>query len=321
MEYTYEFLRKCHGLRFRAKSYGVPEEGIVKVDDAYVLLCYGKESLNFPESFNRRVTRMVDEEMPVIDSDFTDFEIIPRDPETYKDWQVGDKIAACTDDKGGEVIFRSGKLVICKDKNDGRAAGPFTCEELFEDVDSRLVLTDIEKQIIEEKKKKSEWKPQDGDICYVDAMFAEWVFIKKGDTCKTDTCACMNLGNDCVDLIPGHVTTDDRIYELRPATEEEKRMLFDAMSKDGKRWNAEKKVVEDIPKPYEFRKGEPVLVRNYDDGCWMLAAFSKKLEDVNHPYEILNDFGNSYTYRKCIPYNEKTMHLLGTNDDYEEEDK
>ena len=316
MEYTYEFLRKCHGLRFRAKSYGVPEEGIVKVDDAYVLLCYGKESLNFPESFNRRVSRMVDEEMPVIDSDFTDFEIIPRDPETYKDWQVGDKMKNSYD-KVREVIFRCGEAVFCKNLANGEAIGPFTCEELFR-YNYRLILTDIEKQIIEENK-KAEWKPQDGDICYVKSLLAEWLFIKRGDINETDTCACMRMGNNCVDLVPGIVTRDDMIKELRPATEEEKRMLFDAMSKDGKRWNAEKKVVEDIPEPYEFREGEPVMVRNHDDGCWMLAAFSKKLEDVNYPYEILNDFGNSYTYRKCIPYNEKTMHLLGTKEDYKEE--
>ena len=315
MEYTYEFLRKCHGLRFRAKSYGVPEEGIVKVDDAYVLLCYGKESLNFPESFNRRVTRMVDEEMPVIDSDFTDFEIVPRDPETYKDWQVGDNIYWKGNRKSTRrVIFRSGELVICKDKNDGRAAGPFTCEELFEDEDFRLVLTDIEKQIIGEKK-KAEWKLQDGDI-------VAW----KSKEDDGDPAISIYKGKErSYATIYADGSTEYSTYAIfamniiRPATYEETRRLFDAMEKDGKRWNAEKKVVEDIPKPYEFRKGDPVLVRNYDDGCWMLAAFSKKLEDVNHPYEILNDFGNSYTYRKCIPYNEKTMHLLGTNDDYEEE--
>ena len=160
MEYTYEFLRKCHGLRFRAKSYGVPEEGIVKVDDAYVLLCYGKESLNFPESFNRRVTRMVDEEMPVIDSDFNDFEIVPRDPETYKDYQVGDHVAMPDFDNDNDnnnviIIFRAGELVVFKrPTGDGRWEGysPYTCEELFEK-GWRLVLTDIEKQIIEERKK------------------------------------------------------------------------------------------------------------------------------------------------------------------------
>lgn len=44
----------------------------------------------------------------------------------------------------------------------------------------------------------------------------------------------------------------DAIKSLRHATEEEKQMLFDAMAKDGKRWNAEAKQVEDI-KPKRWR--------------------------------------------------------------------
>ena len=322
MEYTYEFLRKCHGLRFRAKSYGVPEEGIVKMDDAYVLLCYGKESLNFPESFNRRVTRMVDEEMPVIDSDFTDFEIVPRDPKTYKDWQMGDNVHLENSDCDFyEIIFRSGRLVGVAALNvddDESLHGMFTCDELFRK-GYRLVLTDIENQIIEEME-KAEWEPQDGDVCYaenIDGYCTPFIYRHTGLNRTAFYAAFDKWGN--VLIYHGNAISKETMKMLRPATEEERQRLFDAIAKEGKRWNAEKKVVEDIPKPYEFRKGEPVLVRNYDDGCWMLAAFSKKLEDVNHPYEILNDFGNSYTYRKCIPYNEKTMHLLGTNDDYEEE--
>ena len=43
--------------------------------------------------------------------------------------------------------------------------------------------------------------------------------------------------------------------DIRPATEEERKKLFDAMAKEGKRWNAEKKVVEDVrwrAKPGEY---------------------------------------------------------------------
>lgn len=37
-------------------------------------------------------------------------------------------------------------------------------------------------------------------------------------------------------------------YEYRPATEAEKQRLFDALAKHGKRWNAEKKQIEDLPR-------------------------------------------------------------------------
>ena len=42
---------------------------------------------------------------------------------------------------------------------------------------------------------------------------------------------------------------------MRPATEEEKRRLFDALAKVGKRWNAEEKRVEDLPR-WRAEKGE-----------------------------------------------------------------
>lgn len=100
-----------------------------------------------------------------------DFEIIPRDPETYRDWQVGDVIYSL-DDEGntvsGEdemcrVIFRSGELVAIAENYSAEEAdinGCYTCSQLFRE-GWRLVLTDIEQQIIEERK-KAEWEPQDG---------------------------------------------------------------------------------------------------------------------------------------------------------------
>lgn len=37
-------------------------------------------------------------------------------------------------------------------------------------------------------------------------------------------------------------------YDYHPATDAEKRRLFDALAKQGKRWNAEKKCIEDLPR-------------------------------------------------------------------------
>lgn len=319
MEYTYEFLRKCHGLRFRAKSYGVPVEGIVKVDDAYVLLCYGKESLNFPESFNRRVTRMVDEEMPVIDSDFTNFEIVPRDPETYKDWQVGDKV--CENEHRNalyEVIFRSGELVFFKDWNN-YATNPFTCSEAFRRIGLRLVLTDIEKQIIEERK-KAVWEPQDGDICYAISKDSySDVFIYKPGWKRTTYYASSHY--PCEE---GTVMMDMDIDTLRPATNNEKLRLFAELEKNGKRWNAEKKVIEDIEQPEcdepvsdepTFKKFDAVLVRCGIYDTWKPAVF-KRYGDANEcPYITVEGYG----FQDCVPLNEDTEKLIcTTNLDSEE---
>lgn len=317
MEYTYEFLRECHGLRFRAKSYGVPEEGIVKVDDAYVLLCYGKESLNFPESFNRRVTRMVDEEMPVIDSDFTDFEIVPRDPETYKDWQMGDKVHYPNGDND-IVIFRSGELVVLTDnftEENRDVTAVNTCFQLFDRRGGRLILTDIEQQIIEEKRKQ-EYEPQGGDIVAWKAQEDEYrsaisIYRKKNRAYFTLF----------VDGMTGGLFHNLAMNIVRPATDEEKQRLFDAMAKKGMRWNAEKNVVEDIPKEsepekHDFKKFDPVLVRDGDDDQWEVQVFGRYGgEDEVFPYFIIDGPG----YYQCIPLNEKTERLIYTNDDSKEE--
>ena len=45
------------------------------------------------------------------------------------------------------------------------------------------------------------------------------------------------------------------------ATEEERQILIDAIRKDGKRWNAEKKCIEDIPKR-KFKAGDKVKIKD-----------------------------------------------------------
>ena len=251
----------------------------------------------------------------------SDFEIIPRDPETYRDWQVGDIIGF--EDENGEidiipehlcrVIFRSGELVAIADNcEDADINGVYTCSQIYRE-GWRLIFTDIEKWIIEERK-KAEWEPQDGDI-------VAW---------KDEE----DNGPDAVSIYKGKdrgyatmLTNGDIIYSpyatfamniIRPATEEEKQKLFDAMAKEGKRWNAEKKVVEDIPKHCEFKKGEPVLVRDVDDGTWHIAAFVENNSGCGRPFYATGGIGR-VGYYFCLPYNEKTMYLLGTSNDYKEE--
>ena len=74
--------------------------------------------------------------------DVTDFRLHPltrSEFDAYKDWQIGDQM---TDGSASlEVIFRSGKLVICED-SEGHASGPFTCDELYAD-GFRLVPEDV----------------------------------------------------------------------------------------------------------------------------------------------------------------------------------
>lgn len=99
----------------------------------------------------------------------------------------------------------------------------------------------------------------------------------------------------------------------RLATEEEKQKFINALkvSDNPKAKEYLKRFfgVEE-KKEYEFTFKQDVLVRQNNKDLWCGAQFSHK--ELNH-YVV---FGGSY-FLQCIPYNEKTAHLLGTTDNYE----
>lgn len=99
----------------------------------------------------------------------------------------------------------------------------------------------------------------------------------------------------------------------RLSTEEEKQYLFEALAKEGKRWNAEKKVIEDIKKEYQFKPFERVLVRDSKDSLWHIDLYEGMLGDDNeYNYSCM---AADWVY--CIPY-EGNETLLGTTKDLEE---
>lgn len=97
--------------------------------------------------------------------------------------------------------------------------------------------------------------------------------------------------------------------EYRFATDEDKLQLFDALAKEGKAWDAEKKQVVDLKPKVELKPFDKVLSRRCSEDYWVLNFYSHKTDY----YHICID-GSSNLY--CIPYNEETAHLLGTTDDW-----
>lgn len=95
----------------------------------------------------------------------------------------------------------------------------------------------------------------------------------------------------------------------RFATDSEKQQLFDALAKEGKAWDAEKKQIVDLKPKVEFKPFDKVLSRRCSEDYWVLNFYSHKTDY----YHICID-GSSNLY--CIPYNEETAHLLGTTDDW-----
>lgn len=104
--------------------------------------------------------------------------------------------------------------------------------------------------------------------------------------------------------------------ELRLATDSEKQQLFDALAKEGKRWDSEKKQIVDLKPKCEFKPFDKVLCRNSKDDTWeadFFARLTRKEIDYTQSGKYLC-VGDLWMY--CITYNEETAHLLGTTDEW-----
>lgn len=92
-----------------------------------------------------------------------------------------------------------------------------------------------------------EWKPEDGEVCYVrDIQGYESVFIKRDDGCNITSHYVSFDNHKTFYCNPGVVTYNKVVDVLRPATDKEKQQLFDALAKQNMRWNPEKKIVENM---------------------------------------------------------------------------
>lgn len=95
----------------------------------------------------------------------------------------------------------------------------------------------------------------------------------------------------------------------RYATEEEKRQLFDALAKEGKAWDADKKQVVDFKPKWTPKPFDKVLVRDSKSDKWRANLFGYIDKDEYYHCVYVN-----WVY--CIPY-EGNEHLLGTTKDVE----
>lgn len=154
-----------------------------------------------------------------------------------------------------------------------------------------------------EIEKQNEFK--DGDV----VAFGESVAIYK------------KLENDelyfyaCIEAAWGLILSDsvNTSLEYRLATDSEKHQLFEALAKENKAWDAEKKQIVDLPKKCEFKPMDWCLMRDIrGEECfaWSLCQFAYQLESGR--YEAVGGM----RFDECITYNEETAHLLGTTDDW-----
>lgn len=163
------------------------------------------------------------------------------------------------------------------------------------------------------KKKQPEFK--DGDILYAekDESHTDGIFILKTVKGKRGHYACLILH-------PYRMCNYSRIgfignKTLRYATKEEQQQLFDALAKEGKAWDSEKKQIVDLKQKCEFKTMDWCLIQVLHKSIWMLAQYASKYKEF---YYFVGGLRVRIT-KECtiIPYNEDTKHLLGTTDDWE----
>lgn len=157
---------------------------------------------------------------------------------------------------------------------------------------------------------KSEFK--NGDIAFAEYGNRQNVFIVSG---KTDLSEGYNsfisLDLSGLTLNIGYRTSFFKkgFCKLRLATDSEKQQLFDALAKEGKAWDANKKEVVDLKPKAKLKTFDKVLVRDSKSDKWRANLFGYIGKDGYYCCVYAN-----WIY--CIPY-KGNEHLIGTTKNVE----
>lgn len=159
---------------------------------------------------------------------------------------------------------------------------------------------------------------KDGDIIKQSNDAYTWLSIIKNinigadkSTYNTDDYVSLLITDK--DSMPSFNTSSSAGKKIEKPTKEEVQILIDSLkvSKDPEAKECLKRFfgVEEKPK-YEFKPFDKVLVRDSTSEDWTAAFFSHVGDNPCRYYAS----GSCYAF--CIPYNERTKHLLGTTDNW-----
>lgn len=159
-------------------------------------------------------------------------------------------------------------------------------------------------ETLEIEKAQPEFK--DGDVLFVKCNGSAFIeifnyFKNNGDLYDH---ASLDTTTHELDISGEYKIFKENIIEIRLATEEEKQQLFDALEKEGKAWDAEKKQIVDLKPNIELKPFDKVLIRDFESQAWQVSFFGYKDRDSCYCC-------NGCSWNQCIPYigNES---LLGT---------
>lgn len=162
---------------------------------------------------------------------------------------------------------------------------------------------------------EKQYEFKDGDIAFADYGNRQDVFIVSGKTGLSEgysSFISLDLSSLILSMACRTTFFKKDICKLRLATEEEKKQLFSALEKKGKRWDSEKKEVVDLKPKVELKPFDKVLVKHQKTEEWCANIFSHTDKtDEYLDYVCVND-----RWEFCIPY-EGNESLLGTTKDVE----
>lgn len=165
-------------------------------------------------------------------------------------------------------------------------------------------------ETLEIEKTQPEFK--DGDIAFADYGNRQDVFIVSDKTNLSEGYSSfISLDLSSLTLSMGYRTCFFKkdLCKLRLATDSEKKQLFSALEKEGKVWDAEKKMKPKV----ELKPFDNVLVRHQKTEEWRANIFSH----TDKTDEYLDYVCVNGRWEFCIPY-EGNESLLGTTKDVED---
>lgn len=165
-------LKKCNNLNFKLAS-GL--SGFIKVSPKGDCYLYQHDKLWDVNAMMQKPRFWKSVESAAFNSFSEDSElsIVPRDPETYTDWKVGDKVISNTGNKINTINAILGNaIVLVRD-----AEFPITILTSVDDLTryNKLILTDYEQELIHAQEKK-ECPFKEGDKVLVRDSDTSWRF-------------------------------------------------------------------------------------------------------------------------------------------------
>ena len=157
--------------------------------------------------------------------------------------------------------------------------------QLPQNKEAQNIRTNIKDGTIEvEVELKEKWEPRDGEIVISNNMCNHPSISVFFETPEDKRYVIYDQWTKDVTYMPSKFW--DWVLPSRPATDSEKQLLFDALAKEGKMWDAEKKQVVDLPR-WRAEKGEPYF---FVDPCWEVSC---DIDDRTSPHDSLY-FGGNY---------------------------